>query len=522
MSEHLSPMESTLARSWEFVNNNEGENNNAEMKPEPLPLASPTPIVSDILTEKLLRETANYPSINIEANEAYKTLSFVHKTLSKEAFVGFLNNLVEDAIERNTESLELLFNLPFLTLNSPEEYKALVVIIINAVFTKLLDMMNPQNSKLCMSLVYKLAEYFHLVMRNTIYKDLFSLNASYLCTGIELGRGKFATVCEGRNMETGEKLAIKIMDKQKLLAEDPRVGDFLQRETSIMKSLNHPSVVRLYDVLDNGATLYLVMEFCPGGTLADYLTMKKQIPEEEAQIYIRQIASGLKYMKARNVSHRDLKPANLLLVTQKDGTRHAKITDFTFARFLNPGEISKTLVGSPLYMAPEIFNDYQYDGVADLWSVGVILFEMVVGHVPFPADTLMKLIQVLRTSEAVIPDSLGLSQNCKHLIRCLLQKDAKSRISWENFFAHPWIGLGATIERALTTQDYAANAQAMKLLLENNQKKMEELSAQNSVLQQQIVSLRAELTQKERDLTVANNEIAAFKVYFQGSVAPNH
>jgi len=312
------------------------------------------------------------------------------------------------------------------------------------------------------------------------------------------------------------------MDKQKLLAEDPRVESFLQRETSIMKSLNHPSVVRLFDVLDNGQTLYLIMEFCPGGTLAEYLVQKKQLPEAEAQLYTSQIAAGLKYMNARNVSHRDLKPANLLLVTQKDGSRIAKITDFTFARFLNPGEISKTLVGSPLYMAPEIFNDYQYNGVADLWSVGVILYEMVVGQVPFPADTLMKLIQVLRTAEVVIPEGLKLSQSCAHLIQCLLQKDAKSRISWENFFRHQWLATKTAATVAHTVTDYSTNEQAMKLLLESNQKQMEELSNKNNTLQQQVLELQSCLTQKDRELTVAKNEIAAFQVYLQGSVAPTH
>jgi serine/threonine protein kinase len=222
--------------------------------------------------------------------------------------------------------------------------------------------MNPKSASLCIELVRKIAEHFNSLLRYTPYKDLFFVSSDYLCTGQELGRGKFATVYEGRHTVTGQRLAIKVMDKQKLIAEDPRVEEFLQRETSIMKSLDHPSVVRLHDVLETPTSLYLVMEFCPGGTLADYLTTKKILSEEEVQRYVRQIASGLQYMRARSVSHRDLKPANLLLVETGAG-RICKITDFTFARFLNPGEISKTLVGSPLYMAPEIFNNYQYDGM---------------------------------------------------------------------------------------------------------------------------------------------------------------
>eukprot|EP01102_Stenamoeba_stenopodia_P008094 TRINITY_DN22_c0_g1_i1.p1 TRINITY_DN22_c0_g1~~TRINITY_DN22_c0_g1_i1.p1 ORF type:complete len:442 (-),score=94.33 TRINITY_DN22_c0_g1_i1:143-1468(-) len=437
----------------------------------------------------------------------------------------------------------MFFETPPLTVNSTEQYKELCLSVVNSVFPALLNM-NAKNAAISVAILSQLSEKYHQVMRSSNYRDMFFVNQDFLCTGNELGRGKFATVYEGRHTGTGQKLAIKMMDKQKLIAEDPRVEEFLQRETAIMKSLNHPSVVRLYEVLDTPTSLFLIMEFCPGGTLADYLQTQKQIPEPEAQVYIRQIASGLQYMRARNIAHRDLKPANLLLVHQPDGSKCVKITDFTFARFLKQGEISKTLVGSPLYMAPEIFNDYQYDGVADLWSVGVILYEMLVGQVPFPADTLIQLINVLRTTEAAIPSNIKLSNHCQHLVLALLQKDAKRRIPWDAFFNHPWI-LGVVAEPARPTpvnqapsgrnmlaliaenKDLREKEESMKMFIQDQQRFMQD---QNSKLdsaklviesmQNKINQLVSELKKKEHELAEANDTLAAYKIAFADSVNP--
>lgn len=559
----------SLARSWEFVVNSqvvqpetetEAETKKEETKaPEPVPeAAAPSPAPSgptviegiNPLASRISELAKEIGVPQAQAPSQPNCLQQLHQFLSKEAFAQVVRQIVNDSVgSLSQKPTELMFDVPVPTLNSTEEQKSFATDIVNGALPTLFDAMNPKTTPFCIELVRKFADHFNFVLRDTIYKELFFVSPIYLCIGKELGRGKFATVYEGRHAVTGQRLAIKMMDKQKLLAEDPRVEEFLQRETSIMKSLDHPNVVRLYDVLETPTSLFLVMEFCPGGTLGDYLATKKALPEEEVQRYIRQIAAGLQYMRARSVSHRDLKPANLLLVETAPGApRVVKITDFTFARFLNPGEISKTLVGSPLYMAPEIFKDYQYDGVADLWSVGVIMFEMLVGQVPFPADTLIHLMSVLKTTEATVPNHIRLSHVCRHLLHHLLQKEPKKRISWEGFFNHPWLAqtapapapapapiqYHAPVQHQPNATATGQNERIRKLEAEIKQLKEREESCkvfiqdqqrymqeQNARIEQHRAAgeaLREQVKKLQAELRDANDTIAAYKIAFTDSI----
>jgi serine/threonine-protein kinase ULK2 len=190
----------------------------------------------------------------------------------------------------------------------------------------------------------------------------------------------------------------------------------------------------------------LALEYCKGGDLAMLLKRQpeRKVSEAVALSLMRQLALGLKFMGHHNIMHRDLKPQNLLLTTDDPLTAVLKIADFGFARFMgSPSANAETLCGSPLYMAPEILRMRPYTSQADIWSVGVILYEMVTGTPPLMAPTPFELIRAMEEKEIAFSDPFfrSCTPACLHLIRHLLQKDLRSRISFEGFFTHPWLAL---------------------------------------------------------------------------------
>jgi serine/threonine-protein kinase ULK/ATG1 len=196
-----------------------------------------------------------------------------------------------------------------------------------------------------------------------------------------VGSGSFAVVWKAYHVsevdeKTGDRrvAAVKEINRNKL---SPKLVQSLEGEIYALRRINHRNIVRLYDVLERAGHLYLVMEYCTGGDLGQWLNSQGRVGEEVAQRWMQQLAAGMLEMWRHNVVHRDLKPQNLLLFEAEDGSMEVKIADFGFARALGPEKMAETLCGSPLYMAPEILTGHQYDAKADLWSIGAILFEMV-------------------------------------------------------------------------------------------------------------------------------------------------
>lgn len=271
----------------------------------------------------------------------------------------------------------------------------------------------------------------------------------YHCTGRLLGEGSYANVYEGYHKFTNEKVAIKAMNMPMLRKMSPHVDVHLAREVNIMSCAHDDNIVRLYAKVWNRARtyLYLVMEHCDQGDLSHFLSPHrgKGIPEELTQVFMRQFAAGLLHLRGLNVVHRDLKPQNLLM-KERDGDLCIKISDFGFARVLHEHDLSLTHVGSPVYMAPEILEYKRYTVKTDLWSVGVIMYEMLFGRFPIPAKTVDELqhkIRKLSTGEVriLLPREKPISAQCRDLLVRLLQYDANARISWTHFFQHPWLGL---------------------------------------------------------------------------------
>ncbi|KAK3150309.1 hypothetical protein QOZ80_3AG0231550 [Eleusine coracana subsp. coracana] len=253
-----------------------------------------------------------------------------------------------------------------------------------------------------------------------------------------VGKGSFAKVFRAAHRRTGARVAVKAIDRELV---DKRVHEGILQEREILNSISHPNILRLLDTIDTGKVLYLVLEYCDGGDLDSFLTKRGRLPEATAKDLMRQLAEGLKVLRGKNIVHRDLKPQNLLLSTNGDAII-LKIGDFGFARSLMNENLAATICGSPLYMAPEIWQGKDYDAKSDLWSVGVILFQLVTGQLPFPGSNYYQLRQNILTSEKLhFPSAVeaDLCQDCIDLCKRLLLLDPEKRISFEEFFNHKFL-----------------------------------------------------------------------------------
>ncbi|KAK9821598.1 hypothetical protein WJX81_003954 [Elliptochloris bilobata] len=251
-----------------------------------------------------------------------------------------------------------------------------------------------------------------------------------------IGSGSFAVVWKAQHVTTGETVAIKEIKE----ITNKKLMQSLAGEISILKQITHKNIVQLLEVVEEHGRIYLVMEYCAGGDLAAFIRQRRSVSEVEARALMQQLAAGLKELWSRNLVHRDLKPQNLLLAAPGPGAV-LKIADFGFARSLQPSALADTLCGSPLYMAPEILQFQKYDAKADLWSIGTILFELVVGKPPFNGANHVQLLRNIERAEAALPAPVAaaLSPRCRALLHGLLRRNPLERISFEEFFLHAFL-----------------------------------------------------------------------------------
>ncbi|XP_038823079.1 MAP/microtubule affinity-regulating kinase 3-like isoform X3 [Salvelinus namaycush] len=227
-----------------------------------------------------------------------------------------------------------------------------------------------------------------------------------------IGKGNFAKVKLARHILTGREVAIKIIDKTQL---NPNSLQKLFREVRIMKILNHPNIVKLFEVIETERTLYLVMEYASRGEVFDYLVAHGRMKEKEARAKFRQIVSAVQYCHQKHIVHRDLKAENLLL----DADMNIKIADFGFSNEFTMGNKLDTFCGSPPYAAPELFQGKKYDGPeVDVWSLGVILYTLVSGSLPFDGQNLKELRERVLRGKYRIP--FYMSTDCENLLKRFL------------------------------------------------------------------------------------------------------
>ncbi|XP_077283678.1 MAP/microtubule affinity-regulating kinase 3-like isoform X5 [Arctopsyche grandis] len=249
-----------------------------------------------------------------------------------------------------------------------------------------------------------------------------------------IGKGNFAKVKLAKHVPTGKEVAIKIIDKTQL---NPGSLQKLFREVRIMKMLDHPNIVKLFQVIETERTLYLVMEYASGGEVFDYLVLHGRMKEKEARAKFRQIVSAVQYCHQKLIIHRDLKAENLLL----DGEMNIKIADFGFSNEYKPGRRLDTFCGSPPYAAPELFQGKKYFGPeVDVWSLGVILYTLVSGSLPFDGSTLRELRERVLRGKYRIP--FYMSTDCENLLKKFLVLNPEKRASLEVIMRDRWMNTG--------------------------------------------------------------------------------
>ncbi|KAM9433188.1 MAP/microtubule affinity-regulating kinase 3-like isoform 12-T12 [Salvelinus alpinus] len=257
-----------------------------------------------------------------------------------------------------------------------------------------------------------------------------------------IGKGNFAKVKLARHILTGREVAIKIIDKTQL---NPNSLQKLFREVRIMKLLNHPNIVKLFEVIETERTLYLVMEYASGGEVFDYLVAHGRMKEKEARAKFRQIVSAVQYCHQKHIVHRDLKAENLLL----DADMNIKIADFGFSNEFTLGNKLDTFCGSPPYAAPELFQGKKYDGPeVDVWSLGVILYTLVSGSLPFDGQNLKELRERVLRGKYRIP--FYMSTDCENLLKRFLVLNPAKRGTFEvrddsenQIMKDRWINVGS-------------------------------------------------------------------------------
>ncbi|CAI5450774.1 unnamed protein product [Caenorhabditis angaria] len=249
-----------------------------------------------------------------------------------------------------------------------------------------------------------------------------------------IGKGNFAKVKLAKHVITGQEVAIKIIDKTAL---NPSSLQKLFREVKIMKQLDHPNIVKLYQVMETEQTLYLVLEYASGGEVFDYLVAHGRMKEKEARAKFRQIVSAVQYLHSKNIIHRDLKAENLLL----DQDMNIKIADFGFSNTFSPGLKLDTFCGSPPYAAPELFSGKKYDGPeVDVWSLGVILYTLVSGSLPFDGQNLKELRERVLRGKYRIP--FYMSTDCENLLKKFLVINPQRRSALDVIMKDRWMNVG--------------------------------------------------------------------------------
>ncbi|KAL1516515.1 hypothetical protein ABEB36_000423 [Hypothenemus hampei] len=253
--------------------------------------------------------------------------------------------------------------------------------------------------------------------------------------GKTIGCGGFAKVKLATHLATGEKVAIKIMDK-KLLGEDLHR---VTRELHALKNLQHGNICQLYQVLESESHFFIVMEYCSGGELFDHIVEKKRLTESESRTFFGQIVSAVAYLHSMGYAHRDLKPENVLL----DKNQKLKLIDFGLCAKPDGGIENplKTSCGSPMYAAPELILGQQYLGhEVDVWAMGVLLFALLTGSLPFDDSVIDNLYKKILNGSYEEPKFI--SRDGRMLIKSMLQVEPRKRINIGQILEHPWLTLG--------------------------------------------------------------------------------
>ncbi|KAH3756511.1 myosin light chain kinase [Pelomyxa schiedti] len=251
-----------------------------------------------------------------------------------------------------------------------------------------------------------------------------------------LGRGAFSVVWMAETLETGEAVAVKIVDKKAM-------GDYsktLQNEVSILKNLHHPNIISLRDIAETHDKIHLVTDLVTGGELFERIVQKGSYSEQDAIALVRKVVDAVKYLHDNNIVHRDLKPENLLLRSEDDDL-DVRIADFGFSKIAGDDSLLYTSCGTPSYVAPEILEAVGYGKPVDMWSVGVITYILLCGYPPFFGDSVPIVFEEILHGHYEYHEEYwsGISDEAKNFIDSLLVLDPTQRLTAKQALEHPWL-----------------------------------------------------------------------------------
>jgi serine/threonine protein kinase len=253
--------------------------------------------------------------------------------------------------------------------------------------------------------------------------------------GPEIGHGAFAHVFKCTKIGDEAEYAIKIFSKSHLAC--PGDTERFQREINTMAFLKHDNLIALHDLFWDHENFYLVMDFCPGGELFSYIVQNTKLEEPTAATVFRQIMAGIAYLHSFSVAHRDLKPENILITKFPQ----VRVADFGLCGFIAEDKLMKTFCGSPVYCSPECLSKQEYDGrKSDVWSLGVILYAMVTGTLPWNVSNTASMLRAILKASFTIPGHV--SAGCKELLHSMMRPAPADRISVEKILEHPWLKIG--------------------------------------------------------------------------------
>lgn len=271
--------------------------------------------------------------------------------------------------------------------------------------------------------------------------------------GEKLGSGNFAEVKLAINKETGEKFALKIINKKKFaLSSSSTRQNSLLDEVDILQKINHPGCISIEEMFETEDTLYLVLEFVSGGELFDRIIEVKNFNEDMTRLYMKQMLDAVNYLHSQGIAHRDLKPENILLKSKDSDI--IKLSDFGLSRMMSKESFLKTMCGTPGYVAPEVLLNSDkggYGAACDIWSLGVIAYILLCGIPPFHEEKEISLYDQITTGDFEFPNRLwsDISEEAKDFVEKLIVVDPEKRLTAEAALSHPFM-LNKTLEYSRT------------------------------------------------------------------------
>jgi serine/threonine protein kinase len=322
-----------------------------------------------------------------------------------------------------------------------------------------------------------------------------------------IGKGTFSRVKLCINKNTGEKVAIKILDKKKIVEKADL--ERILREMKMLSELDNEHIIKVSQIYENDSHYLIIMEYCEGGELFNYIVEKQRLSENESAYFYYQIIQGVEYIHSQGIAHRDLKPENLLL----DKNKKIKIIDFGLSNYFDGIQKLETHCGSPCYASPEMVGGNKYNGFfIDIWATGIILFAMLCGYLPFEDDNNDVLFKQILGGKIEYPSHL--SEVSKDLLKKIIETNPEKRIKIEEIKKHPFYLMGKKIyEKKFTKKIQSVRElNPPTIFNKNNNFKQEKNEINNKVYIKTEVSDRKKNGIKDKENTLQNELINSNKI----------